>query len=177
MFILGSGIKCPGSNVHFGVGDQMSGDQMSILVSGIKSPGIKCPGIKCPGIKCPFLGWGSKVRGSNVRGSNVHFGVGDQKSGDRMSILGSGIKRPWDQMSILGSGIKHPRDQTSSGSIVNPFYGIENPKSKVHHPITAILIFLSKLTFIMVKPFKKQFYDKCVEVPRSQSLKKLVNLK
>merc|ERR1712218_140398 len=66
MFILGSGTKCPGSNVHFGVGDQMSGDQMSILGLGIKSPGIKCPGIKCP-----FWCWGSKVRGSNVRGSNV----------------------------------------------------------------------------------------------------------
>ena len=119
MFTLESGIKCPGSNVHFGVrdqtsGDQMSGDQMSILVSGIKSPGIKCPGIKCP-----FLGWGSKVRGSNVRGSNVHFGVGDQKSGDQMSILGSGIKRHQDQMSILcrGSnvlGIECPRDQLST---------------------------------------------------------------
>ena len=101
--------ECRGSNVYFGVGDQMS-----ILVSGIKSPGIKCPGIKCP-----FLGWGSKVRGSNVRGSNVHFGVGDQKSGDQMSILGSGIKRHQDQMSILcrGSnvlGIECPRDQLST---------------------------------------------------------------
>merc|ERR1712020_399349 len=113
-----SGIEClfwgRGSNVW---------NQMSILGSGIK----------CPGIKCPFLGWGSKVWGSNVRGSNVHFGVGNQKSGDQMSILGSGIKRPQDQMSIL-----------CSGSIVNPIYGIENPKSKVwgskvrgsnvHHP-------------------------------------------
>ena len=76
-------------------------------------------GIKSPGIKCPFLGWGSKVRGSNVRGSNVHFGVGDQKSGDQMSILGSGIKRHQDQMSILcrGSnvlGIECPRDQLST---------------------------------------------------------------
>ena len=109
MFILGSGIKCLGSNVHFGVGDQMS-----ILVSGIKSLGIKCPGIKCP-----FLGWGSKVRGSNV-----HFGLGDQKSGDQMSgdqmssglnvHFGSGIESLWDQKTgdqnseIKSLGIRSP---------------------------------------------------------------------
>ena len=96
MFILGSGTKCPGSNVHFGVGDQISGDQMSRDQMSIWGSGIKYLWIKCP-----F--WS---RGSNVRGSNVHFWVGGQKSGDQMSIFGSGIKRPWDQMSS-GSNV-HP---------------------------------------------------------------------
>ena len=90
-----SGIKCPfwgrgsnvrGSNVHFGLGDQKSGDQMSGDQMSIFGLGIKSPGIKCPGIKCPFWCWGSKVRGSNV-----HFRVRDQTSSGSNVHFMSGI--------------------------------------------------------------------------------------
>merc|ERR1712020_804816 len=108
MFILGSGIKCPGSNVHFGVGDQMSGDQMSgdqmsILVLGIKSPGIKCLGIKCPR--------------------------------DRLSTFGSEIKCPRDRMSTLGRGSKVNGIKSQVIKIPkSKVWGSEVRGSSVHHP-------------------------------------------
>ena len=67
MSILGFGnSNVQGSNVHLGVGDQISGDPMS---SGLNIWGSNILGIKYMGIKCPQ---------------------------DQMSTFGSEIKCTWD---------------------------------------------------------------------------------